>query len=176
MFKALRKMIFPIIIIVLLFFSAMIVLEWGMGLTGQGPGVVANYAGAVNGDEISWEAYQQVYSNLHQQELDRVLPIIERLSPELQIPLSIDTSKPQVMTAAVAAGADMINDVNGLNAPGAIQAASDTGVPVCIMHMQGEPRTMQQAPVYGKVLEDVIHFFNESVHAATNSGIDIHIF
>ncbi len=106
-----------------------------------------------------------------QQELDRVLPIIERLSAELQIPLSIDTSKPQVMTAAVAAGADMINDVNGLNAPGAIQAASDTGVPVCIMHMQGEPRTMQQAPVYEDVVSEVTQYLAERLSACEMAGI-----
>lgn len=106
-----------------------------------------------------------------QQELDRVLPIIERLSAELHIPLSIDTSKPQVMTAAVATGAHMINDVNGLNAPGAIEAVRDTGVPVCIMHMQGEPRTMQQAPVYEDVISEVMQYLAERLLACETAGI-----
>ncbi len=106
-----------------------------------------------------------------QQELDRVLPVIEALSGELQIPISIDTSKPRVMQAAVAAGAGMINDVNGLNAAGAIDAARDAGVPVCIMHMLGRPRTMQQAPQYYDVVSEVRQYLSERVAACEAAGI-----
>jgi dihydropteroate synthase len=81
-----------------------------------------------------------------QEELDRVIPVIEMLSRELPLPLSIDTSKPVVMREAVAAGAGLINDVLALRAPAAVQTAAALRVPVCLMHMQGEPRTMQQAP------------------------------
>ena len=79
-------------------------------------------------------------------ELDRVLPIIEQLVAELAVPVSIDTRKPEVMRAAVAAGAALINDTNALRASGALEVAAASGVPVCLMHMQGEPRTMQRDP------------------------------
>ncbi|HIE55342.1 MAG TPA: dihydropteroate synthase, partial [Chromatiaceae bacterium] len=85
------------------------------------------------------------------EELERVVPIIEALVAELDIPLSVDTSKPEVMREAVAAGAGMINDVNALRAEGALDTAVATAVPVCLMHMQGKPRTMQQAPRYDDV-------------------------
>ena len=75
-----------------------------------------------------------------QEELDRVIPVIEAISADLPIPISIDTSKPQVMREAVAAGAGLINDVMALRRPGALEAARDLSVPVCLMHMQGEPR------------------------------------
>ncbi len=106
-----------------------------------------------------------------QQELDRVLPIIEALSGKLRIPISIDTSKPRVMHASVVAGAGMINDVNGLNAAGAMQAASAAKVPVCIMHMQGQPRSMQQAPAYDDVVTDVYQYLAERVRACAAAGI-----
>ena len=106
-----------------------------------------------------------------QQELDRVLPVIEVLSAELDIPISIDTSKPEVMSAAVAAGAGMINDVNALNAEGAVQAALDAAVPVCIMHMQGQPRTMQQAPVYKDVVAEVRQYLSDRLAACEAAGI-----
>ena len=77
-----------------------------------------------------------------QQELDRVIPVIECIVPQLQVPVSIDTSKPEVMREAVAAGAGMINDVFALRFPGALQAAADLAVPVCLMHMLGDPRVM----------------------------------
>lgn len=106
-----------------------------------------------------------------QQELGRVLPVIEALLPELSVPISIDTSKAEVMRQAVQAGAGLINDVNGLRADGAIAVAAETGVPVCLMHMQGEPRTMQQAPQYDDVVEDVIRFLEERITACTQGGI-----
>jgi dihydropteroate synthase len=108
-----------------------------------------------------------------QQELDRVLPVIERVSAEFQVPVSIDTSKPEVMVAAVEAGAGLINDVNGLRAPGALEAALRSGVPVCLMHMQGQPRTMQQAPSYADVVDDVITFLRARIDACTQAGLSL---
>ena len=107
-----------------------------------------------------------------QQELQRVIPVIETLAGQLRVPLSIDTSKPEVMRAAVTAGAGMINDVNALQAQGAMQAAHDCAVPVCLMHMQGEPRTMQAAPHYDDVVTDVRAFLERRITACQESGID----
>ncbi len=106
-----------------------------------------------------------------QQELDRVLPVIERIRRELGCAISVDTMKPAVMRAACAAGAELINDVMALRAPGALEAARDTGAAVCLMHMQGEPRTMQQAPVYADVVEDVCAFLRERAAACVAAGI-----
>jgi len=107
-----------------------------------------------------------------QQELDRVLPVIESLVKEIQVPISIDTSKPEVMRAAAHAGAGLINDVYALRLPGALQAAKETGLPVCLMHMQGEPRTMQQDPQYRDVVGEVHEFLVQRVEAAVHAGID----
>ena len=106
-----------------------------------------------------------------QQELDRVLPVLEALSPNLDIPISIDTSKPEVMRAARAAGAGFINDVYALREDGALHAAAETGLPVCLMHMQGEPRTMQQHPQYGDVVVEVRKFLQQRIQAAEAAGI-----
>lgn len=105
------------------------------------------------------------------EEIDRVLPVIERLCATFAVPVSIDTSKAAVMRAAVAAGARMINDVCALSAPGAIPAAAELGVPVCLMHMQGEPRTMQTAPQYDDVVADIMDYLNERVAACEVAGI-----
>jgi dihydropteroate synthase len=105
------------------------------------------------------------------EELARVLPVIESLSASLQVPVSVDTMKPRVMTAAVAAGASLINDVNALQAPGAMDAAAASGAAVCLMHMQGQPRTMQQSPVYADVVGDVRTFLAERVRDAMAAGI-----
>jgi dihydropteroate synthase len=105
------------------------------------------------------------------QELERVLPVIERIHAEFDCVVSIDTSKPGVMRAACSAGAELINDVMALRAPGAIEAARDAGAAVCLMHMQGEPRTMQQAPVYADVVEDVVAFLRERAQACIAGGI-----
>ena len=105
------------------------------------------------------------------EELARVLPVIERLRRELDCLISIDTMKPGVMRAACAAGADMINDVMALRAPGALAVARDAGAAVCLMHMQGEPRTMQQAPAYLDVVEDVAAFLRERAQACLDAGI-----
>ncbi|HEY0974143.1 MAG TPA: dihydropteroate synthase [Solimonas sp.] len=105
------------------------------------------------------------------EELDRVVPVIEALRTRTPTPISIDTSKPAIMRAACAAGAVMINDVNGLRAPGAVEAAAATGAAVCLMHMQGEPRTMQTAPRYDDVVAEVGEFLGERVAACEAAGI-----
>ncbi len=106
------------------------------------------------------------------EEIARVVPVIERLVAQLSVPVSVDTSKPEVMRAAVAAGACMINDVRALRLEGALEAAADCGVPVVLMHMQGEPRSMQAAPVYDDVVAEVQRFLAERVFAAEMAGID----
>ncbi len=106
-----------------------------------------------------------------QQELDRVIPVIEALACELPVPISIDTSKPEVMREAAIAGAGMINDVCALSAEGAIEAASELQLPVCLMHMQGEPRLMQQQPHYDDVVLDVSKFLQQRANACMAAGI-----
>ncbi|MDP2562679.1 dihydropteroate synthase [Psychrobium sp. 1_MG-2023] len=105
------------------------------------------------------------------QELDRVVPIIEAIAERFDCWVSIDTSKAQVMTEAVAAGANLINDVRALQLPGALEAAATAQVPVCLMHMQGQPQTMQQAPQYDNVLLEVTAFFEQQVDRCVNAGI-----
>ena len=90
-----------------------------------------------------------------EQELERVVPVVERLAAELDVWVSVDTYKAEVMRAAMAAGAHLINDIRALEAPGALAAAAEAQVPVCLMHMQGAPRTMQQAPHYETLLGEV---------------------
>ena len=103
-------------------------------------------------------------------ELGRVLPVIEALGP-LNCPVSVDTSKPCVMRAAIAAGASMINDVRALRGPGALEVAAELGVPICLMHMQGEPRTMQEAPEYRDVVAEVAAFLAERAAACEAAGM-----
>jgi len=107
-----------------------------------------------------------------QDEIARVVPVIEALARRVTLPISIDTSKSEVMRAAVAAGAGMINDVYALRLDGALDAAAALKVPVCLMHMQGEPRTMQDAPHYDDVVSDVRRFLAERIFACEMSGID----
>lgn len=106
-----------------------------------------------------------------QQELDRVIPVIEAIAREVDVPVSVDTSRPAVMRAAVGAGAGFINDVYALRAGDALQTAAVLGVPVCLMHMLGEPRTMQANPVYGDVVAEVAAFLQARVEAARQAGI-----
>jgi dihydropteroate synthase len=105
------------------------------------------------------------------EEIARVVPVIAALAAELPVPISVDTSKPAVMQAAVAAGAGLINDVCALQQPGALAAAAELQVPVCLMHMQGEPRTMQQAPHYADVVGEVREFLARRVAACVAAGI-----
>ncbi len=104
------------------------------------------------------------------EELDRVMPALEGLF-RCGVPLSVDTMKPAVMQAALAAGVDMVNDVRALREPGALRVVAESGAAVCLMHMQGEPRTMQQAPRYQDVVAEVKDFLRERVRAALEAGI-----
>jgi dihydropteroate synthase len=107
-----------------------------------------------------------------QEELDHVLPVIEALRRELEIPISIDTSKPQVMREAVSGGAGMINDVKALREDNALTTAAALDVPVCLMHMQGEPRSMQTNPIYEDVVLEVRDFLSTRRQACLDAGID----
>jgi dihydropteroate synthase len=109
-----------------------------------------------------------------QEELRRVIPVIEAIAAELSAVISIDTRKPVVMEAAVAAGAGMINDVCALRTEGALEAAARLGVPVCLMHMQGEPRSMQAAPHYDDVVAEIRDFLSERAAACVRAGIARH--
>jgi len=105
------------------------------------------------------------------EEIRRVVPVIETLARRLPVPISIDTSKPEVMRAAAAAGAGLINDVYALRLDGALTAAAEIGLPVCLMHMQGTPRTMQADPRYGDVVAEVAGFLGARVDACEMAGI-----
>jgi dihydropteroate synthase len=105
------------------------------------------------------------------QEIERVVPVIEAIRRCSDIPVSIDTSKAEVMAAAVHAGANLVNDVNALRAEGAVECCAELGVPVCLMHMQGEPRTMQQKPDYRDVVNEVRDFLLARVSCCVNAGI-----
>ena len=105
------------------------------------------------------------------QEIERVVPVIEAIRQQSDIPISIDTSKPAVMQAAVQAGANLVNDVNALCADGAVECCAELAVPVCLMHMQGEPRTMQQNPQYSDVVNDVRDFLLERVRVCLAAGM-----
>jgi dihydropteroate synthase len=105
------------------------------------------------------------------EELARVVPVVRALSERTTAVISVDTSKPQVMQAAAAAGAGLINDVRALREPGALAAARASGCAVCLMHMQGEPGTMQQAPSYRDVLTEVQAFLGARVDACLAAGL-----
>jgi dihydropteroate synthase len=105
------------------------------------------------------------------EELRRVIPVIEALRASLDLPVSIDTRKPAVMREAVAAGAGMVNDVNALQAEGAVETVADLGVPVCLMHMQGVPATMQAMPDYRDVVTEVVAFLGQRAAACESAGI-----
>jgi dihydropteroate synthase len=105
------------------------------------------------------------------EELRRVIPVVERLAASLAVPVSIDTRKPEVMRQALAAGASMVNDVSALAAPGALDAVAASQAAVCLMHMQGEPGTMQADPRYGDVVAEVRGFLRSRVEACLAAGI-----
>jgi len=105
-----------------------------------------------------------------EEELRRVLPVLEGLS-DCGAALSIDTMKTPVMAAALHAGADMINDVNALRAPGALDVVAASHCGVCLMHMQGTPQTMQQQPRYGDVVSEMLEYLHLRTEAATRAGI-----
>ena len=106
-----------------------------------------------------------------QEEMDRVLPVVERLKAELDALISVDTSAPEVMTESARLGAGILNDVRALGQPGALEAASATGLPVCVMHMQGSPATMQRAPSYENVFDEVKDFLVQQIKRAEIAGI-----
>jgi dihydropteroate synthase len=107
-----------------------------------------------------------------EEELQRVVPVIEQLVARTSLPIAVDTSRPEVMRAAVAAGAGMINDVYALRRDGAMDAVAELGVPVCLMHMQGEPRSMQDEPHYDDVVGEVHRFLTDRLFACELAGID----
>jgi dihydropteroate synthase len=106
-----------------------------------------------------------------EEELRRVLPVIEGLARQAGVPISVDTSKPGVMRAAIAAGADIVNDINALQAPGALEAVAESTAGICLMHMQGTPQTMQQNPQYHDVVGEVAQFLRARLAAAEEYGI-----
>ena len=106
-----------------------------------------------------------------EEELRRVLPVVERLRQATQAVISVDTSKPEVIREAVAAGAGLINDVRALTEPGALEAAAASGSAICVMHMQGDPRTMQRAPSYVDVVKEVKAFLDEHVQRCRAAGV-----
>ncbi|NOQ80994.1 MAG: dihydropteroate synthase [Methylophaga sp.] len=105
------------------------------------------------------------------EEISRVVPVIEAIHSEIDIPISIDTSKPEVMRAAINAGAGLINDVRALTVEGALSAAVSCDVPICLMHAQGSPQTMQDDPRYDDVVGNVIEFLLERVNVCEQAGI-----
>lgn len=106
-----------------------------------------------------------------EQELERVVPVVEALAQRFEVWISVDTSKPQVITACARAGAHIINDVRSLEVPGALEAAVATGLPVCLMHRQGEPQTMQQAPYYRDVVREVSNYLQDKITRCVAAGI-----
>lgn len=106
------------------------------------------------------------------EELQRVIPVVEKIRQELDVCISVDTSTPEVMAEAAAIGIDLINDVRALQRPGALSVAVETGLPVCLMHMQGQPETMQQNPQYEDLMQDIETFFAARIDACVAAGID----
>lgn len=106
-----------------------------------------------------------------EQELERVIPVVEAIAQRFEVWISVDTSKPEVIRESARVGVHIINDIRSLQEPGALEAAAETGLPVCLMHMQGEPKTMQQAPQYQNVLRDVDEFFVEHIARCEAAGI-----
>ncbi|MEB6337128.1 dihydropteroate synthase [Serratia rhizosphaerae] len=104
-------------------------------------------------------------------EIERVVPVVEAIARRFEVFISVDTSKPGVIRESANAGAHLINDVRSLQEPGALEAAADSGLPVCLMHMQGEPRTMQQAPHYDDLMGEVNAFFQQHIARCTAAGI-----
>ncbi len=107
-----------------------------------------------------------------EQEIQRVLPVVERVAARLGLPISVDTSNPELMRRAADAGAHLINDVRALRVPGAIEAAAAGNLGICLMHMRGEPPDMQRQPRYGQVVAEVRAYLEERVQACTAAGID----
>ena len=107
-----------------------------------------------------------------QEELERVIPTLELIVQRFDVAVSVDTSSPAIMSAAALAGAHLINDVRALSRPGALEAAADSGLLVCLMHLQGEPGTMQNTPHYHNVVREVKAYLQHRVHACLHAGIE----
>ena len=106
-----------------------------------------------------------------EEELTRVIPVVEALAQRFEVWISVDTSKPEVIRAAAAAGAHLINDIRSLNEPGALQAAAEVNLPVCLMHMQGDPKSMQQSPNYQQIITEVDSFLATEIERCLAAGI-----
>ncbi|WP_268597137.1 dihydropteroate synthase, partial [Escherichia coli] len=106
-----------------------------------------------------------------EEELERVVPVVEALAQRFEVFISVDTSKAGVIRESAQAGAHLINDIRSLQEPGALAAAAESGLPVCLMHMQGQPRTMQQAPHYDDLIADVQAFFEHHIRRCNEAGI-----
>lgn len=131
--------------------------------------MIADGAGIIDvGGESTRPGASEVSVN---EELQRVIPVIKTIRQFSDIAISIDTSKPEVMREAIQAGATMINDVNALQAANAVETAVELNVPVCLMHMQGKPRTMQSKPEYSDVVKEVIAFLKDRILICRNAGI-----
>lgn len=105
------------------------------------------------------------------EELSRVVPVVEALAQRFEVWISVDTSKPEVICEIARVGAHLINDIRSLTEPGALEAAAETGLPVCLMHMQGDPKTMQDAPKYDDIITDVMRFFIDNIARCEQAGI-----
>lgn len=105
------------------------------------------------------------------EELSRVVPVVEALAQRFEVWISVDTSKPEVIREIARVGAHLINDIRSLTEPGALEAAAETGLPVCLMHMQGDPKTMQDAPKYADIITDVMRFFIDNIARCEQAGI-----
>ncbi|CAA6817347.1 MAG: Dihydropteroate synthase (EC [uncultured Thiotrichaceae bacterium] len=104
-------------------------------------------------------------------EIARVIPIVQEIRKRFDIDISVDTSKAEVMREAISAGVSIINDVRALREPGALDICKDSDVDICLMHMQGQPRTMQALPIYESVVDDIYGFLREQIEVCTNAGI-----
>jgi dihydropteroate synthase len=136
--------------------------ERGLAMVGEGAAII----------DVGGESTRPGAADVDvDEEIARVVPVIERLAGRVPVPISVDTTKPAVMRAAIAAGARLVNDVKALRAPGALEVVAATGAAVCLMHMQGEPRTMQAAPAYTDVVGEVRQFLAERIAACTAAGI-----
>ena len=136
--------------------------EWGLAMAAEGAAII----------DVGGESTRPGAAPVDlQQELARVVPVIEQLANRAGVPISVDTTKPEVMRAAVAAGACLINDVRALQAPGALAAAVETRAAVCLVHMRGEPRTMQADPHYESVVTDVRDYLAGRITACEAAGI-----
>ena len=106
-----------------------------------------------------------------EEELQRVIPVVEAIAQRFEVWISVDTSKPEVIRESAKVGAHIINDIRSLSEPGALEAAAETGLPVCLMHMQGNPKTMQEAPKYDDVFAEVNRYFIEQIARCEQAGI-----